>query len=89
MRSGTGHGISKASGQVQAAGLVGALRSLGTNGAEVSFFNQPDLEAGQVLLTMLLRTKDELLQQVLHRLLVGDVQEQVRGVIRIESVIAV
>ena len=74
---------------MQATGLVGALRSLWTNGAEVSFLNQPELAAGQVRLTVLLRTKDELLQQVLHRLLVGDVQEQVRGVIRIESAVTI
>jgi len=74
---------------VQAAGLIGTLRSLGTNGAEVSFINQPDLDAGQVRLGLLHRTADELSQQVLHGLLMGDIQEQVRGEIQIESAITV
>ena len=86
-RSGTGEGIAAASNQVQAAGLVGAFRSLGTNGAEVSFINQPDLEAGHIRVRALHRTQDELLQEVLHRLLVSNIQEQMRGEIRIESAI--
>ena len=72
---------------MEAAGLVGAFRSLGTNGAEISFINQPELDAGHVRLTMLHGTEEELLQQVLHRLLMGDIQEQMRGEIRIESAI--
>ncbi|PYJ79215.1 MAG: hypothetical protein DME22_25765 [Verrucomicrobia bacterium] len=74
---------------MQAAGLIGTLRSLGTNGAEVSFINQPDLDAGQVRLGLLHRTADELSQQVLHGLLMGDIQEQVGGEIRIEPIITI
>ena len=88
-RSRTGEGIAAASNQVQAAGLVGAFRSLGTNGAEVSFINQPDLDACHVRLTMLHGAEDELLQQMLHRLLMSDIQEQVRGEIRIEPIIPI
>ena len=84
-RSRTGEGIAAASNQVQAAGLVGAFRSLGTNGAEVSFINQPDLDASR--LRAFHRAENEFLQQALHRLLVGNIQEQVRGEIRIESAI--
>ncbi len=74
---------------MQAAGLIGTLRSLGTNGAEVSFINQPDLDAGQVRPRLLHRTADELVQQVLHRLLMSDIQEQVRGEIRIEPIVTI
>jgi hypothetical protein len=49
---------------MQAAGLVGAFRSLGTNGAEVSFLNQPDLDAS--CLRAFHRTENEFLQQALH-----------------------
>src|SRR3989442_1266034 len=68
-------------------GFGRGIRSLGTNGAEVSFINQPDLDAGHVRLTLLHGTEDELLQQLRDRLLMGDIQEQVHGEIRIESAI--
>ena len=87
-RSGTGEAIAAASNQVQAAGLIGTLRPLRTNRAAVSFINQPELDAGHVRLSLLHGTQEELLQQVLHRLLMGDIQEQVRGEIRIEPIIA-
>ena len=61
--------MAAASNQVQAMGLVGALWSLGTNGAEVSFLNQPDLDAagpGRVRLRTLHRAADEPLKQMIH-----------------------
>jgi hypothetical protein len=60
---------------------------LGTNGAEVSFINQPDLDASR--LRAFHRTENELLQQALHRLLMGDIQEQVHREIRIEPIILI
>jgi len=47
------------------------------------------LDAGQVRPRLLHRTADELSQQVLHRLLMGDIQEQMHGEIRIEPTITV
>jgi hypothetical protein len=80
-----GQRFAPARNQVQAAGLVGTFRSLETNGAEVSSINQPALDAGHV--RAFHRAADELLQHVLHRLLVRDIQEQARGQIRIEPII--
>src|SRR6266404_4238260 len=52
-------------------------------------FMRPDLDAGHVRLTLLHGTEEELLQQVLHRLLMGDIQQQMHGEIRIEPIITI
>jgi hypothetical protein len=72
---------------MQAAGLVGTIRPLGANGTEVSFINQPDLNAAQVGARH--DTADELFQQTVHRLLVGNIQEQLGGEIRIVSAVSI
>ena len=77
------------SNQVQAASLVWTLWSLGTNGAEVSFLNQPDLDTGQVRPRTLHGAADEPLQQMIHGLLMRDIHEQLHGAIRIESAITI
>ena len=72
---------------MQAAGLVGTIWFLGTNRAKVSLINQPDLEAGQIGAPH--HTADELVQELLHRLLVGNLQEQISGEIRIVSAVTI
>jgi hypothetical protein len=58
---------------------------MGADGAAVTFVHQPDLDTGHVR-PILHKRSDELLKQLLQRLLVSDVQKQLRGQIGINPV---
>jgi hypothetical protein len=66
--------IVSAGGQVQAAGLVGTIWPLRTNGTNVSLLDQPKLDARDRAATKL--GPDELFHEMFQRLLVGNVQKQ-------------
>jgi hypothetical protein len=72
---------------MQTSGLVGTIRLLGAKGTEVAFINQPDLNAGQVGARH--HAADKLMQQMLYRLLMGNIQKQLGGKIRIVSAVSI
>jgi hypothetical protein len=85
LRPGIGQGHAFAGNQVQAAGLVRTNRAVRAGGAKVAFVNQPNLAARDV--GSLDGPVDEFLQELLHRLLVSDIQQQVRSIVRVEPTI--
>jgi hypothetical protein len=71
--------------QVQAAGLIGTFGAVGALGAKVALVNQPDLNTGYA--GPFHRAVDHLLQQMLHRMLVGDFQKHSHRAVWIEPAI--
>ena len=72
---------------MQAAGLVGTIRPLGANRTEVSLINQPDLDTVQVW--AIHHAADKLVQQLLHGLLMGNIQEQLSCKIWVVSAVSI
>jgi hypothetical protein len=82
---GTENRHSLSNNQVQAAGLVETFGPAWAGRAQVAFVNQPDLGARKVGPRH--RMADQLLQEMLHRLLVSNVQEYLRGQVRVEPTV--
>ena len=72
--------------QVQAAGLVGTIGATRAGGAQVTLFNQPDLNTDDV--RPFHHVLDEFSQELRQRLLVRNPQQQLRDEIGIEAIIA-
>ena len=71
--------------QVQASGLIGAVGPARTGGAAVAFVNQPHLGTSDV--SSFHAAVNEFLQQCFQRLLVGNIQQQLRRMIRVEPIV--
>jgi hypothetical protein len=86
LASRTEGGLSRSRYQVEASRAVVTLPQSDTSPAAVSLIDKPNLDAHHIRSAQ--SAADELLQQVIHRLLVGDIQEQLRGIIGVKPTIA-